>query len=59
MFYNGLLSYYNDDETEEEIEHKNKLNRFYDCGTIKVEYFADKEIINGCSDDGRTGREIA
>lgn len=38
MFERGELKYYNDNDTEEEIEIRNNLYRFFDCGTIKVRY---------------------
>lgn len=45
MFEQGKLRYYNENDTEEEIEHKNNLYRFYDCGTIKVKYVGVKHDI--------------
>lgn len=37
-FKNGLLKYYNANETEHELMKNNQIYRIYDCGTIKVIY---------------------
>lgn len=38
LYEDGILEYWNENESEHENMLKNKIYRIYDCGTVKVEY---------------------